>query len=209
MGIKERKEREKKRRRQQIIDAAKTVFSEKGFNKATMEDIAQESELSSGTLYIYFKNKEELYASLMLSIIQYLYLKLEQLKKHKKSDPEKNMTALIATMFDVYEYNPAIIVKTFQLQSSKTLINITPKLREEIMDLSGKSVKVISEIFQEGIKSGVFINKHPVAIADIFWALFSGVILFEESKKLLNQRKDYVKQTLEIAFEIFAKGIKS
>ena len=59
MGIQERKEREKERRRQQIMVAAKRVFSNKGFNKATMEDIAQEAELSPGTLYLYFKNKEE------------------------------------------------------------------------------------------------------------------------------------------------------
>ena len=51
MGIQERKEREKERRRQQIMVAAKRVFSNKGFNKATMEDIAQEAELSPGTLY--------------------------------------------------------------------------------------------------------------------------------------------------------------
>jgi len=209
MGIKERKEKEKKRRRQQIIDAARAVFSEKGFNRASMEDIAREAELSPGTLYIYFKNKEELYASLMLSILQYLNLKLEHLRKSKKSDPEKNVAAIIDVMFDIYEYDPAIIVKTFQLQSSEILTNITPKLREEIMDLSGKSINTISELFQEGIMSGVFIDKHPVALADTLWALFSGVVLFEESKKLLNQNKDYVKQTLEIAFEIFAKGIKS
>ena len=42
MGIQERKEREKERRRQQIMVAAKRVFSDKGFNKATMEDIADE-----------------------------------------------------------------------------------------------------------------------------------------------------------------------
>ena len=40
MGIKERKEREKERRKQQITVAAKKVFSDKGFNRATMDDIA-------------------------------------------------------------------------------------------------------------------------------------------------------------------------
>ena len=66
MGIQERKQRERERRRQQIIVAAKRVFSERGFSKTTMEDIAREAELSPGTLYLYFKNKDELYASLSL-----------------------------------------------------------------------------------------------------------------------------------------------
>ena len=77
MGIRERKERERERRRQQIIVAAKRVFSEKGFNRATMEDIATEAELSPGTLYLYFKNKDELYASLSLRILQYLLIRME------------------------------------------------------------------------------------------------------------------------------------
>jgi AcrR family transcriptional regulator len=55
MGIQERKEREKEIRHQQIIVAARRVFSEKGFNKSTMENIAGETELSQGTLYSMFK----------------------------------------------------------------------------------------------------------------------------------------------------------
>ena len=85
MGIQERKEREKERRKQQILVAAKRVFSEKGFNKATMEDIAQEAELSPGTLYLYFKNKEELYASLSLRILQYLLLRIEHVNAMKQA----------------------------------------------------------------------------------------------------------------------------
>ena len=84
MGIQERKEREKERRRQQIIVAAKRVFSGKGFNKATMEDIAKEAELSPGTIYIYFKNKDELYASLSLRILKHLNIRLEHVKNESE-----------------------------------------------------------------------------------------------------------------------------
>ena len=89
MGIKERKERERERRRQQIIVAAKRVFSEKGFNRATMEDIAQEAELSAGTLYLYFKNKDELYASMSLRILHYLLIRLEHLNSDMRSGIEE------------------------------------------------------------------------------------------------------------------------
>ena len=47
------------------IVAAKRVFSEKGYSKSTMEDIAREAELSPGTLYLYFKNKDELFFSII------------------------------------------------------------------------------------------------------------------------------------------------
>jgi AcrR family transcriptional regulator len=209
MGIQERKEREKERRRQQIMVAAKRVFSDKGFNKATMEDIAHEAELSPGTLYLYFKNKEELYASLSLRILQYLLIRVEHVNEEKDANPEDKLKALVDAMYDVYEFDPLIIINMFHLQSSETLKNLSPQLMAEIKDLSGKSLGSIAKIFKEGVEQGRFIDRHPVALADSFWSLFSGVVLWLTSKKLINAEKDYLKQTLEIAFEIFRRGIKA
>lgn len=60
MGIQERKEREKEQRRQDIINAAEKIFFSKGFQTATVDEIADKAELSKGTVYLYFKSKEEL-----------------------------------------------------------------------------------------------------------------------------------------------------
>ena len=208
MGIQERKEREKERRRQQIMVAAKRVFSEKGFNKATMEDIAQEAELSPGTLYLYFKNKEELYASLSLRILQYLLLRVEHVIEEKEAGTEDKIKLLMDAMYDVYEFDPLIIINMFHLQSSETLKNLSPELLSEIKTLSRKSLGSIAKIFKDGVDDGLFIDHHPVALADTFWALFSGVVLWLTSKKLIDKEKDYLKETLALAFEIFYRGIK-
>ncbi len=207
MGIQERKGREKARRRQQIIVAAKRVFSAKGFNKATMEDIANEAELSPGTIYLYFKNKDELYASLSLRILQYLYLRVEQLNSEDIAARNK-LDVLKDVLYDVYEFDPLIVINMFHLQSSETLKNLSPKLLAEIKELSQKALGIMANIFQDGIESGDFIDLHPVAMADITWALFSGIILWEESKRILNRDKDYLKDTLGMAFDIFSRGIK-
>ena len=209
MGIQERKEREKERRRQQIMVAAKRVFSEKGFNKATMEDIAQEAELSPGTLYLYFKNKEELYASLSLRILQYLLLRIEHVNAMKTAGPDEKLKALMDAMYDVYEFDPLIIINMFHLQSSDTLKNLTPQLLDEIKDLTAKSMGSIVQIFKDGVAKGLFINHPPVALADTFWSLFSGVILWMTSKKLVDNSKDHLKDTLTLAFDVFYRGIKA
>jgi hypothetical protein len=96
----------------------------------------------------------------------------------------------------------------FHLQSSDTLRNLTPELLSEIKNLSKRSLSEMAKLFEEGVQQGVFIDKHPMAMADTFWALFSGVILWETSKRIINEDKDYLKETLEIAFEIFDSGIK-
>ncbi|BBO84748.1 TetR/AcrR family transcriptional regulator [Desulfosarcina ovata] len=208
MGIQERKERERERRRQQIIVAAKRVFSEKGFNKATMEDIAKEAELSPGTLYLYFKNKEELYASLSLRILQYLHIRVSHVNKEAGLAPDQKLKALMDAMYDVYDFDPLIIINMFHLQSSETLKNLSDTLLDEIKNLSQKSIGAISKIFEEGIDQGIYIDRHPVALADIFWAMFSGVVLWEASKKIITADKDYLKSTLATAFELFERGIR-
>ena len=208
MGIRERKERERERRRQQIIVAAKRVFSERGFSKATMEDIAREAELSPGTLYLYFKNKDELYASLSLRILQYLIIRLEHVNANAEMVPMDKVNALVDAMFDLYDFDPITIINMFHLQSSETLKNLSEDLLAEIEDLSRKSLGAIAAIFREGIDSGEFVERHPIALADIFWSLFAGVILWESSKKILNDEKDYLKETLRMAFDIFVRGLR-
>lgn len=207
MGIQERKERERERRRQQIIVAAKRVFSAKGFNKATMEDIAKEAELSPGTIYIYFKNKDELYASLSLRILKHLNVRLEHVKNEKGLAHEQRITSLKKALYDVYEFDPLILINMFHLQSSETLKNLSPELLNEIKKLSKSSLGIMADIFENGIKEGVFIDKHPHALADVLWAMFSGLILWEESKRIIDERKDYLRSTLEVAFQIFNQGI--
>ena len=208
MGIRERKEREKERRRQQIMVAAKKVFTDKGFSKATMDDIANEAELSPGTIYLYFKNKEELYASLSLRILQYLQIKVEHVLNTPDLKPEQKLDAMMDAMYDVYEFDPLVIINMFHLQSSETLKNLSPELLANIKELSSKSVEGLATIFEEGIKEGVFVDKHPVALSDTFWALFSGVVLWMTSKKIIDANKDYLRPTLEIAYEIFKQGIR-
>ena len=207
MGIKERKEREKERRRQQIIIAAKRIFSAKGFNKATMEDIAKEAEISPGTIYIYFKNKDELYASLSIRILQHLNIRLEHVKNQNDVNVEQRISTLKDALYDIYNFDPLILINLFHLQSSESLKNLSFGLLSEIKRLSQDSLKIMADIFSEGISNGVFIKTNPNALADIFWALFSGVILWEESKKIIDNKKDFLKPTLDIAFDIFRQGI--
>ncbi|HEX6982334.1 MAG TPA: TetR/AcrR family transcriptional regulator [Balneolaceae bacterium] len=64
MGIEDRKAREKEKRREQILDAAEEVIFGKGIEQSTMSEIAEKAELSKGTIYLYFKNKNELYLAI-------------------------------------------------------------------------------------------------------------------------------------------------
>ena len=188
--------------------AAKRVFSFKGFNKATMEDIASEAELSPGTLYLYFKNKDELCASLSLRILQYLNIRLKHVSSEKGLELEQRLDALKEAMYDVYEFDPLILINMFHLQSSETLNNLSPELIKDITELLNSSLGAMASIFEDGINRGVFIDEKPLVLANILWSLFSGIVLWEESKRIMGKGKGNLKLTLETPFEIFCRGIK-
>jgi len=75
MGIAERRKREKEQRRADILDAAQRLFFSRSFEDVSMDDIAREVELNKATLYLYFKNKEDLYATVVLRGIEILKAK--------------------------------------------------------------------------------------------------------------------------------------
>ena len=65
MNPQERKRQEREARRHRIQDAARPVFFERGFARASIEDIAKQAQLSVGAIYLYFKSKEDLYLSIL------------------------------------------------------------------------------------------------------------------------------------------------
>ncbi len=64
MGVAERKQREKEKRRNEILDAAEDLFFSQGLQQTTMDDLATRTELSKGTLYLYFRSKDEVYLAI-------------------------------------------------------------------------------------------------------------------------------------------------
>ncbi len=72
-----RREREKNQRIQSIVDAAKKVFSSKGYLKSTMDEIAMAAEITKPTIYLYFKTKDDLLLSLMQPLVDDIRHRLE------------------------------------------------------------------------------------------------------------------------------------
>ena len=207
MGIHERKEREKERRRQQIMVAAKRVFSIKGFGRATMEDIANEAELSPGTLYLYFKSKDDLCASLSLRVLEYFFLRMKHVAAEKNLDYRQKIAALKKALFDVYEFDPLILKNLFFLQSKEAVQLLTPELMAEINDLSDQAMDKIASIFETDLCEEYRTKQHPSELAQIAWATFYGLVLWEKSDGEVEENKAHLKKKLDHAFEIFERGM--
>jgi len=87
--ISQRRKRERERRTNEIIDVAEKIFSLKGFNKTTMDDIAADLELTKPALYRYFKSKEDLYFAVVARGVNILDNMMMEAVESKRTGIEK------------------------------------------------------------------------------------------------------------------------
>ena len=209
MGIKERRIREKEMRQQQIVTAAKQVFLHKGLKSATIEDIAIEAELGVATIYAYFKNKDELYASLNLITLEYLVDQVEIVYHNDSLSIEQKIIKFKDAMYNTFRFDPVLLRNIFRVELEETLTALSRELLEQINQLTRKILTMFANIFDEGVKQGIFLPRHKMLFVDIMWSTFAGLVIWEGAKTAINPKKDFFKSSLDEAFDIFLRGIKT
>lgn len=207
MGIKERKARDRKMRRNQIQQAALELFKIKGFAGVKMIDISEHSELSIATLYLYYKSKDDLYASLIEMALEDLHHQLLQVYENKRLSAKSKILAFKEALYNTYQKHPIILNIVIHVQLYETLTAINTDILDQLNNLGRQILNIFADTFNEGVRQGKFKRGKAIAYADILWATFIGLYLFEESKHKLDPSKDFFKSTLDRAFKIFCDGI--
>lgn len=176
MGISERKEREKERRRNEIVDAAERVFFSKGLGIATMDDVAAEAELSKGTLYLYFKSKEELYLAINLRGLQTLASMFE--KGINKCEKGIDKVKAIGEAFYQYSKDYPDYFNALIYFESRLLDIDDQKSKAGLSDIEGhRSLDIVINALNKGIADGSINSEiDPEKTAVILWGQTSGLI---------------------------------
>lgn len=92
-------------RQKQILDAAARLFAEKGFAGATIRDVARAAGVSEGTIYLYFKNKQDLLVHLPRQFMQPPLEAFQQASTHGGTDPEHLLRFMAQNMVNVITQN--------------------------------------------------------------------------------------------------------
>jgi len=212
MGTKERRIRERNDRVKQIQEAAKLLFFKKGYQGSTIEEIAKLAEVSKGTIYLYFKNKDDLYVSLMLSGSEIFRLRLMEFEKQLNLGKFKNSLEFMMGYYEIhaehYRDNPGglRIFQTFQLGN---LFLLLPKEDYARISAGGQENFAISRrIISRAIETGIIPKVNPMQLSDIIWAVFLGNVQLGESK-LVFTKKNHLMDNLKLSFSLIAEGIKA
>jgi AcrR family transcriptional regulator len=146
----ERKQREMELRRNDIVDAAEKLFFARGYEAVNMNDIAQEAEMARGTLYQYFKNKEDIYVSIALRAANMINERFQKLLSQDLTGIDK-VRWVCKFYYDFYLEYPGYYEayyhsQMFEIDDSDTLKKLQ-KTRKTSFKWAVNSIK-------EGIKDG-------------------------------------------------------
>lgn len=176
MGITERKEREKKQRKEQILEAARRLFQERGFLNVTISDIAESAELSIGSLYLYFKNKEDIYAGLACLGSQKFDTLLDEALHKKKKLSQEDLATFIEKFMRIYaDYGCYFDVLMFNFKG-KGSINLSDGYANTLREITQSSLAKSVQYFSTRV-SPERPDKIEAARATTFviWALLLGL----------------------------------
>jgi len=176
MGIAERREREKERRKVNIIDAAERVIFSKGIDNATMDEIANQAELSKGTLYLYFKNKEDLYLAIHLRGITTLRSMFETAVQNKQPGIEKTQS-IGRAYIEFFKTYPDYFNAMIYYESHE--FNFDDQSSEAVQCLvEGKNaIDILVRAIAEGIRDkSIRQDIDPLKTAICLWGQTAGVI---------------------------------
>ncbi|HTY37896.1 MAG TPA: TetR/AcrR family transcriptional regulator [Bacteroidota bacterium] len=209
MGIQERKEREKEQRREEILDAAEKVFFEKGLNVATMDEIAEKAELSKGTLYLYYKSKEDLYLAVIMRGLEILH----EMFKVRASTTDSTATKLVA-LWDAYlaffnNHREHFRMIHF-LQSPHFHKQVSEEMKQSCTLLNRRIWDTVNAIFRRGVEEEILRpNLNPVDVGIILWSSATALMLRVDNEYALWKESmgiDLLK-TLKLSNELFFDAI--
>jgi len=194
MGIHERKLREKENRVRQIINAAEDIFFSKGVDTATIDEIAKRAEISKGTVYLYFKSKEELVATVFGRALNILQDFIKESMAGKKNGLDK-----------ISGIGKAYIKFSQTYPDYFSLMFITPKT-QNCIDQGANALSMVAQIITEGQKDGSIRPRlPPMQTAVVLWGQLHGVLAISANEKVCMMERfsfsleDLVQECIDVA----------
>ena len=187
-------------RRNQILEAAMSVFSRLGFHEARMDDIAQEAGLSKGALYLYYKSK----SAIIGAILRYIFAgEMRQFAKLRDSEGSATERILRLTHFatDDFERMPLAlpIMVEFYATAARDR-SVRQFLQASLQDYTA----LMASLVQDGINSGEFraANTHDVALA--LGAVYEGMVVLYA----FDRQAVHLREHIDAAVRLILDGLR-
>ena len=198
-----RKERDKQLREADIIKAAAHIFAIKGYHEATMSDIAKESQYAIGTIYLYFKDKQTLYLTLIEKKVQSLIFAVKE-KIRQVKDIRGKIKILIKEQLSFFEKNEDF----FRIYFSERgiLWTIKDKISRSAVNRFIIYLDYVTELIKEAQKKGIIRKElNPKRTAYLLAGMMNATIFPWLRDR--SSRKERLRDLSKFVLDVFYEGV--
>lgn len=203
MGVTERKERDRQEMRQTILQAARTLFLDQGFEKTSIRNIADVIEYSPATIYLYYKDKNELFFALHQEAFLKLISEFEQI--FTVQDSFDRLTVMGKHYMKFAFENPEIYNLMFLMEAPMEVI----ECKEQVWEDGHIALGMLKNVVGDCIKDGYFKNQDIETISMMIWAMVHGLMALHLKKRTLMFPEEERILRLENAYQLFVNLIRS
>ncbi len=194
--------------RKRILEAARKLFLERGFEAANLDEVAQRAGVAKGTIYRYFDSKAELYVEVLVwnaeSFVERMRLTL---------DPSLSpvVQVLQTGRFYVRHYaeHPEYFRIFWAVENQRMIGELPEPLLEIVWDLWKRGLAIAVEIIENGVKAGAFRPCDPWQTASLLWVLANGLIQSESDPHRRELRHSTLEQLIDDAFSLVVRGMSA
>lgn len=147
-----------------ILNAAIEVFAESGFHDTKIHSIADRAGIATGTVYLYFGNKENILLRIFEMFWEQLYNNFESINKSDSLKSFEKYNALIDSLFDYFSQKPLLAL--LYINEQNYLMHKKP---EEFTSFYQKAIDMVENCIREGIAQGAFNSTINESIASRFF----------------------------------------
>lgn len=183
MGIQERRQREREARRKAVLDAARRLVRERGYQGMTTKQIAAECEVSEATVFWYFQSKDEIFTSLLFEAIAFTQGRIDALASSGSSDPAVLLRDLWRVFGQLRDEYPEYFQVFTSLASPEATAAVSDDVKRELVQRSGENFRLVASLLEPTIGA-----ERARDAVDATWALFVGLGVLHDSRTNLGAK---------------------
>lgn len=189
-------------RRQQIQEAALRCFARKGYDRTTMDDIVQESGLSKGAIYWYYKSKRELSYAIFMDIMQGSQEGMAEVLGDGTLPVQEKLRHIGRSMVEMLKQDPDLVSVMLDFWAATIHDEQTENLMRQVYETY---IELVTSLVQVGIDSGEFRPVDAVYVAACYLAGLDGLMML---KHLGIGERDWL-ATSDTFVDVLVNGLRS
>jgi len=198
------------KRVREITKHAKAVFLKKGYSSSTMEEIAKLAGVSKGTVYLYFKNKDDLYVSMIMAHfeenVKLLRVFRDEFSTGRYGSIQEVFRKFYENYVRLYRNDPDGLRITQIYLLEDLYLQVHDKTNEKLVSLAKEARSISEDILFKCMKLGLLPKENPKQLMDVLTGSFLGIVQLEDHK-FRHSGKDHLADTLNLCISLFAEGL--